>query len=119
MADEANEQRRLARLKAAAEAEMRRPAPELTLSKRPRADGDAADSAEKIDGSGTAVDALPRFAYAGVEQLLHKQGAAAFLGLCGFERQASTLRELLNLLRPLLPGAWYTLVAKLLRVITV
>lgn len=109
--DAAVEQRRLQQLKAAAEAEMRRPAPPLSASTKRRKTGPsaAAEASAAVDEEedGEASDdndaqKVGRFAYAAPAAIA--AGSMLFLGTCGFNRQRSAAKELMNLLPPLLPG---------------
>jgi hypothetical protein len=100
---------RLAALKAAAESQMRRPAPAIGSSssnKRQRAsndgdDGDADDEEEKEEAAAAAR--VSRYDYAAADALLAPGGARGLIITCRLRRQMSATREAFNLLAPRLP----------------
>lgn len=102
MADPTDEphQNYLQELKAAAEAQMRRSAPELDDDAGPRsrrqkvADGQD-DASDHVEGH------VGRYTYAAIDTLA--RGCTAFLGSCGFRRERSSTKEVLNVLNKVLP----------------
>jgi hypothetical protein len=105
-------------LKQQAEAEMCRRAPGLLDGAQPSskrrkthasthagaagAAGAGSESGEDEDAAAEGV--VGRFAYSAVEDVC--AGTTCFLGTCGFNRQRSAAKEMIQLLEPLLPGVW-------------
>lgn len=89
----------LQQLKAAAEAQMRRSAPQLdgagAHKKQKVAENDQLEQSEHVDGP------VGRYAYAAPGALT--QGCTAFLGSCGFRRERSSTKEVLDILHKVLP----------------
>jgi hypothetical protein len=89
----------LEKVKEQAEAQQRRRAPPLAghNSKRQKVNGQAAgDEEEEQEG------AVSRFAYAAADAIA--QGSTCLMASCGFNRQRSAAKELLSIVKPLLPG---------------
>jgi hypothetical protein len=90
----------LEKLKEQAEAQQRRRAPPLAghNSKRQKVDGQAGEEDEEEEQEGT----VSRFAYAAADAIA--QGSTCLMASCGFNRQRSAAKELLSIVKPLLPG---------------
>ncbi|WIA40095.1 hypothetical protein OEZ86_013506 [Tetradesmus obliquus] len=105
----------LEQLKQAAEAQMRRPAPPLPAPKKHKqsklhssstagADSGDASGGEEGGGEGAAAAAerVGRYSYAAADAVL--AGCSGFIGMCDFKRSNSATKELLDMLKAVLPG---------------
>jgi hypothetical protein len=106
----------LEQLKQAAEAQMRRPAPPLPAPKKhkqskpsvsPAAAGLTNNSHGDVsDGEGdkeaAAAERAGRYSYAAADAVL--AGCAGFIGMCDFKRSNSATKEMLDILKAVLPG---------------
>jgi hypothetical protein len=110
----------LEQLKQAAEAQMRRPAPPLPAPKKHKqlkppgsttAAADATDAPDDDDGHASdvegekeavAAERVGRYSYAAADAVL--AGCAGFIGMCDFKRSNSATKEMLDILKSVLPG---------------
>jgi hypothetical protein len=106
----------LEQLKQAAEAQMRRPAPPLPAPKKhkhpkpsgPNAAADVTDNANgdvtdaEGDKEAAAAERVGRYSYAAADEVL--AGCAGFIGMCDFKRSNSATKEMLDILKAVLPG---------------
>lgn len=108
----------LEQLKQAAEAQMRRPAPPLPAPKKSKQHNcpttaapasTAADDAEpghvpegEGNGEAAAAERVGRYSYAAADSVL--AGCSGFIGMCDFKRSNSATKEMLDMLKAVLPG---------------
>jgi hypothetical protein len=110
----------LEQLKQAAEAQMRRPAPPLPAPKKHKqnkasgpnaaaADTGTLSDGEEGGGEAAAAERVGRYSYAAADAVV--AGCAGFIGMCDFKRSSSATKEMLEILKAVLPGEHSALLA--------
>lgn len=92
----------LEQLKQAAEAQMRRPAPPLAPPAKKQKQGGGSAAVEEAEDE--AVERVGRYSYAAVDAIM--KGCGGFLGMCDFKRSNSATKEMLDILKQVLPGGF-------------